>query len=605
MAFLRARRLRDLRRLGLDGDTLEGTTSADTILGRDGDDLLVGLAGNDYIRGDDGDDTVVGEDGDDQLFGNNGDDVILGGDGDDLLDGGNGEDFLNGGDGDDTLLGGSNTRIRTTRDIEFRDPETLDLIFSASIPTIEYIGGDTLIGGAGNDLILGNAGDDIVDGGADNDEIVGGTGNDLLFGGTGNDEILGGADNDTLVGEGGNDTIVGSGGEDLIFGDLGDTEEPDGDDDINAGTDNDTVYGGGGSDTILGGDGNDFIDGGDSRSTDLRNRDSNGHDEILGGRGNDTINGGLGRDTLNGGGTASGEIDFLRGSGATIDGTGAFLDGDADIFVLGNEEVFLYSAGAGDVIVPTEGDLSGANIFGQSDRAVIQLFENGVDKIQVNNPDLVVTDTLGTTSTFILIPVDNGYEIIGELQGFTGTVAAGTFVAPAADNSGDDVLQGTDEVNDLINGGEGNDELSGLAGNDTLDGGAGNDTLIGGLGNDSLDGGAGNDILDGGGSAVGEIDELLGGGDADIFVVGDANGAFYIGNDPGALGSLGFGDRAIIQDFEKGVDQIVVNGSSFLGLSTLGSNDTFILATNANGGAEIVAQVEDVTNLSGSDFIVV
>ncbi len=605
MAFLRARRLRDLRRLGLDGDTLEGTASDDTILGRDGNDSLQGFAGNDYIRGDDGNDTVEGGDGDDQLFGNDGDDQLIGGDGNDLLNGGDGEDGLQGGDGDDTLLGGDNTSIRTTREIEFRDPDTLELIFSATVPTTEFIGGDTLVGGAGNDLILGNGGDDIVDGGADNDNIVGGIGNDLIFGGTGDDEIVGGSDNDTLVGESGNDTLVGSSGEDLIIGDQDAFGGADGNDDINAGAGDDTIYGGGGDDTILGGDGDDFIDGGDTRSTGLRNRDINGNDEILGGVGNDVINGGLGRDTLNGGGSRAGEIDFLRGSGARIDGTWAFVDGDADLFILGNEEVFSYSAGAGEVIVPTEGNLSGANILGQSDRAVIQLFENGVDKIQVNNPDLIVTDTLGTTSTFILIPVAGGFEIIGELQGFTGTVAAGTFVAPATDNSGDDVFQGTDEVNDLINGGEGNDELSGLAGNDTLDGGAGNDTLLGGLGNDSLDGGAGNDVLVGGGSAVGETDELLGGGDADIFVVGDASGAFYIGGDPGDLGGLGFGDRAIIQDFEKGVDQIQVNGSSFLGLNTLGSNDTFIFATNATGGTEIIAQVEDVTNLSGSDFIFV
>ena len=567
-------------------NVINGTAVADTILGRRGDDSLIGLAGNDYIRGDDGNDTVEGGDGEDQLFGNDGDDQILGGDGNDLLNGGDGEDGMDGGDGDDTLLGGDNTSIRTTRDIEFRDPDTLELIFSATVPTSEFIGGDTLVGGAGNDLILGNGGDDIADGGADSDTIVGGTGDDLIFGGTGDDDILGGTDNDTLVGESGNDTLIGSGGEDLIIGDQDAFGGADGNDDINAGAGDDIVFGGGGSDTILGGDGNDLIDGGDSRGGDttLAVRDNNGNDEILGGIGNDTIRGGLGRDTLNGGGTRAGEIDFLRGGGV-IDGVGTFADSDSDLFILGNEDAFLYRAGAGDVI--------GTNIFGQSDRAIIQDFQNGLDKIQVNDPAAIITDTLGTTSTFILIAVANGFEIIGELQGFTGTLAADTFVTPV-DNSGDDVFQGTDEVNDVINGGEGNDELSGLGGDDTLDGGAGNDMLFGGAGNDSLIGGTGADTLTGAtGTGVGELDRLVGeaDGEVDRFVLGDSNSAFYIGG--GA--NFGLADRAIIENFENGVDEIQVNTSGGVIVNALGSaTDTFIL-TQVNGNFEIIAQIVGVT----------
>lgn len=573
MAFLR----------GTNGDDdILGTNAADTILLRRGNDNVQASDGNDYVRGDDGEDTIDGGDGDDQLFGNDGDDQILGGNGNDILNGGDGEDGLDGGAGDDTLLGGSNSSIRTTREVIIKD-EDGNIVFSGTVPTTEFTGGDTLVGGAGNDLILANAGDDIADGGADNDTIVGGTGKDLIFGGTDNDEILGGSGDDTLIGEGGNDLLVGSSGKDLLIGDQDALGEADGNDEINAGSDDDIVYAGGGSDTVIGGDGNDLIEGGDSRSIALAVRDSNGNDELLGGLGNDTIRGGLGSDTLNGGGTRAGEIDVLLGSGA-IDGQGAFLDSTEDLFILGNEEGFFYGAGAGDVI--------GGNIFGQSDRAIIQAFENGVDKIQVTDPAQVVTAVIGN-SRFILIPRTGGFEIIAELQNFTGDLAPGTLIAPPIDNSGDDVLPGT-EGNDSLDGGEGNDELTGLGGNDTLSGGAGNDILLGGLGNDSLVGGIGADTLNGGGSAAGEIDQLVGeaDGNADQFVLGDSNSAFYIGGS----GNLGLSDRADIFNFENGVDQIVVNTSGGVTVNSLGSTtDTFIL-TQVSGNFEIIARVAGFTD---------
>ncbi|MCP4082003.1 MAG: hypothetical protein GY743_17345, partial [Planctomycetaceae bacterium] len=60
-----------------------------------------------------------------------------------------------------------------------------------------------------------------------------------------------------------------------------------------------------------------------------------------------------------------------------------------------------------------------------------------------------------------------------------------TTVFSEAITEGDDVIQGYDDVDDVING---------LTGNDKLYGHDGNDILIGGPGNDTLDGGKGNDI---------------------------------------------------------------------------------------------------------------
>ncbi len=131
--------------------------------------------------------------------------------------------------------------------------------------------------------------------------------------------------------------------------------------------------------------------------------------------------------------------------------------------------------------------------------------------------------------------------------------------------TGDDTLKG-DIGNDLLRGYEGNDLLDGWIGDDELYGEAGNDTLLGFSGNDLLDGGTGDDILNGFGLefttgfgvSISQFDTLSGGAGADTFVLGDANGAFYLdGSKPG-------GDRyATITDFDRQEgDKIQVFGSA-------------------------------------------
>ncbi|MBW4441331.1 MAG: choice-of-anchor I family protein [Plectolyngbya sp. WJT66-NPBG17] len=62
-------------------------------------------------------------------------------------------------------------------------------------------------------------------------------------------------------------------------------------------------------------------------------------------------------------------------------------------------------------------------------------------------------------------------------------------------NQLDNVVDGFNGSNDIINSLDGNDTLYGLSGDDTLRGGNGDDTLFGGLGNDRLVGGAGRDTF--------------------------------------------------------------------------------------------------------------
>ena len=119
------------------------------------------------------------------------------------------------------------------------------------------------------------------------------------------------------------------------------------------------------------------------------------------------------------------------------------------------------------------------------------------------------------------------------------------------------LIRGTNG-DDLLEGGPGrsSDDIRGLGGNDTLKGRAGHDHLVGGAGNDKLHGNDGNDTLDGTDSVndgVGEWDVLAGGKGKDVFVLGDKDGAYYLGK--------GNKDFALIKDFELGQDKLVLNGS--------------------------------------------
>jgi len=108
-----------------------------------------------------------------------------------------------------------------------------------------------------------------------------------------------------------------------------------------------------------------------------------------------------------------------------------------------------------------------------------------------------------------------------------------------------DVLEDSGQSN-VIKGDNGNNFLHGTIGADIMFGAGGNDVLFGGEGDDILNG------TDSKSRGVGEVDNLNGQAGADKFILGDTQGSFYLGN--------GFSDFAIIQDFTRGEDQLVLSG---------------------------------------------
>lgn len=169
---------------------------------------------------------------------------------------------------------------------------------------------------------------------------------------------------------------------------------------------------------------------------------------------------------------------------------------------------------------------------------------------------------------------------------------------------------GTEAANVLI-GFSGNDRLNGLGGVDRLAGNPGNDRLLGGKGNDSLTGGIGNDLLVGDAGkdtligidieatlpGLNEIDTLRGGANADQFVLGDQQKAFY---DDGKQ-AAGRKDYALIADFTK-ADKIQLHGKrrDYVFEQTLGNlpRGTGIYLDTPTGKNELVGIVQNANNLN-------
>jgi Ca2+-binding RTX toxin-like protein len=175
---------------------------------------------------------------------------------------------------------------------------------------------------------------------------------------------------------------------------------------------------------------------------------------------------------------------------------------------------------------------------------------------------------------------------------------------------GDDLLNGGKQK-DKLHGGSGNDalygeddrdEMYGGEGNDTLYGGDEGDTLIGGLGNDELIDGPGNDSLIGVdptlvNPGVGEVDLLQGKAGSDIFVLGDADGAYY---DDGNDATQGLEDYAWIGDFQVNEsDRIQLHGD--IGDYSLGSSPERLpkgtaIFLNQDGHGELIGIIEGINH---------
>jgi Ca2+-binding RTX toxin-like protein len=459
------------------GDTIYGTPCPDTIVappgvaevkGGGGDDVIVSAVnlasapcpeecrlgiGSQTFEGGPGDDVVFGERGNDRLFGGEGNDRLYGGIGDDQLRGGPGDDLLSGGFGADSIDGQEgNDYVRgdgTQDEIVDRGGGTDTLSYSTGIspgffnnhtPPVPFasISGLPAQGGERGVYI------DLTGAGVKNN----GDNGVAQFGG-GIDEVEG-ADFEVVIGTAFSDYMVGS-------------------------NRNEAFYGGGGGDVVLAG---------------------GGDDKLFGGAEGDQLDGGLGSDAIDGG----------PGSDRCVSPTGP--EGGASC-----------ERGAGeDGVLPRDRTKVSAGLLAPGEARYRQLYLNGSD----GDDDLIasyspaaVTFTLGPGST---APFDSGSSASEGCNPPSG----GTLVCPFSGSldsivlsgfGGDDSLEASSfpsSVAVVISGGEGEDSLVGgdqsedvLAdgtdteggGDDVLEGGDRDDALLNNGGSDELFGGSGNDLF--------------------------------------------------------------------------------------------------------------
>ena len=254
--------------------------------------------------------------------------------------------------------------------------------------------------------------------------------------------------------------------------------------------------------------------------------------------------------------------------------------------------------------------------------------------------------SFGTGPFSVPVPVDSNGDGTPEFRGLpSGPVGGTPFTDIPVPTSGDDVLSGfsdPDELsggggddllnggsdddllkggsgNDLLNGGSGSDRLLGGAGNDVLNGGSGDDRLVGGAGNDVLNGGRGSDRIFGrkgrdqinGGSGS---DRLVGGGGRDTISGNRGSDLIFGGGGrdilTGGQGKDIFGYRSLgerndtITDFNIVADQIDVKALGIADLSEvslLQRGDNTVIRISVGNGTRRLAVLKDVQAITLDD----
>jgi RTX calcium-binding nonapeptide repeat (4 copies) len=135
-------------------------------------------------------------------------------------------------------------------------------------------------------------------------------------------------------------------------------------------------------------------------------------------------------------------------------------------------------------------------------------------------------------------------------------------------------------------GSKGNDKIIGTNENSKLTGGGGNDTITGGKKNDTITGS--NSTARG----VGEVDKLTGGGGRDKFVLGDANGAYYVGK--------GKDDYALITDFNLFQDSIDLGGFKNYSFASGGNNSIELYSGKDVKTRDLIAKIQLAGGISSA-----
>ncbi|WP_052055707.1 FG-GAP repeat protein [Myxosarcina sp. GI1] len=297
-------------------------------------------------------------------------------------------------------------------------------------------------------------------------------------------------------------------------------------------------------------------------------------------------------------------LEFTVDDGAAFNNTSAVatttIDFSTAVSGSGGQKTFTVNTGDGRVIISDFGGVGTginppARVIDEVDTLKFVGSQLTADNLILtqNDKDLELTfkgvaDTTVILSDFNLEQLDNLPSGIGNIL-FDGqqTIADSFDVFDAEQirsrvfnfntatflNDLDNILQGFNNSDDVIDGLKGNDVLLGRSGDDVLRGNSGDDLLLdGGRGSDRLDGGKGND-------------GLFGGIGADEFVL-----------------KKGAGTDTIF-DFQVGIDSLILAGGLDFNKLTIGTNENGT-KISVSETKEVLATLigVDASNLTMSDF---
>ncbi len=441
----------------------------------------------------------------------------------------------------------------------------------------------------------------------------------------------------TITGTEGADTLEGTNVDPLVIPPPGGSSDS-GRDTINTLGGDDVIFATTGDDTLDGGGGNDSLDLSKTNKNIFLNYNGGGYDNVNFSRreaprpSEEAV---LGRtvniETFIGNPNRSNTInDFLPSRGvtsntkvdlnlATGQGTYFGLPGDTPVSYnfqsfdnintsnsqgtfVGNDRNNQITAGNGSVIIGSSGndDLSGQTIdYSSLSNAVnispgwstvggrggftadISAIGNkgsfGSDKI-----DGKYRKIIGATSKENTLEIDTRNEAILDINLANNSMIATDFFG----FSGNRIAY---EIVNFVNfsGGKQNDTIVGSNANGKLTGGGGNDTITGGTGNDRITG------TNSTARGVGEVDTLTGSGGRDKFILGDRQGAYYLGN--------GNNDYANITDFNLLNDSLDVGSLRDYSLAFDGANTIDLFSGKDVNTRDLIAKIK-LADLNISSF---
>ena len=177
-----------------------------------------------------------------------------------------------------------------------------------------------------------------------------------------------------------------------------------------------------------------------------------------------------------------------------------------------------------------------------------------------------------------------------------------TIVIDAGD--GDDVITGSDDFGEMIDGNDGADTINAGGGDDTIDGGDGNDSILGGAGMDLITGDDGQDTIDGGADAdnidAGNGNDSVVGGDGDD-VINSGDGLDTVDGGVGRDNINGMSGNDVLNG---GADNDTIFGGSENDTISGGDGDDFLNGQAGNDVANGDAGNDTALGGGGKDSLV-